>query len=70
MFARAVMQSGSFSGWVSKPQTEAEKVHKEILTATGCADVSCLERVPAEKLNAALKTIPAGQCCGHLQGTL
>lgn len=50
LFARAVMESGSFAAWSAQPMWSAEWVYGQVLALTGCDSVACLEGKTADEL--------------------
>eukprot|EP00931_Biecheleriopsis_adriatica_P110805 TRINITY_DN85136_c0_g1_i1.p1 TRINITY_DN85136_c0_g1~~TRINITY_DN85136_c0_g1_i1.p1 ORF type:complete len:559 (-),score=58.07 TRINITY_DN85136_c0_g1_i1:11-1687(-) len=68
LFSSIALESGSFASWTAQPLAYSEMVYKQVLIRADCQELSCLQGLTPEQLQAALDTIDVGRCCSHTEG--
>lgn len=49
-YTAAIIESGSFSQWITQPFSRAQSVYEELLSATNCPDMECLVSLSTEEV--------------------
>lgn len=49
-YSSAIMESGSFSEWITQPLSMAQTAYETLLVEVKCGDVDCLLKKPAEEI--------------------
>ena len=67
LFARTIIESGSFASWTARPLAHAEVIYSQVLAAAACSDAACLASRSVANLSAVIQSIPAGLCCNQVR---